>query len=63
MCVSAAIPKFASIETFKVFAWFWVPLGTEFILAEFGGADFLDMMSSAFFDIFAETCLKISTDS
>ena len=62
MSVSATISKFTSIETFKVFAWFWVPLGTEFVLAEFGGADFLDMVFSAFFDILAETCLKISTD-
>ena len=63
MSVSAATPKLASIETFKVFTWFWVPFGTEFILAEFGGPDFLDMMFSAFFDIFAESCLKISTHS
>jgi hypothetical protein len=58
MSVSAAIPKLASIETFKVFAWFWVHFGREFILAEFGGADFLDMMYSAFFAIFAENIAR-----
>ena len=58
MSVSAGIPKPASIETFKVFAWFWVPFGREFILAEFGGADFLDMMYSAFFAIFAKNIYR-----
>ena len=63
MRVNATIPKLASIETFEVFAWLWVLFCTKFILAEFGRADFLDMMFFACFSVFAESCLKIPTVS